>query len=350
MVAVRDPAKRVQKYRRPETWKPDLAHLNEVRWPKALDYAELPARWLALDLKLWVFLVLHSDIDRMWGEQTIHIRDIKKWSGATKSQIMESMGRLTEDWIKINTTNAGRFAGVTQESQTFRVLTAVHLSGQLLCWTFRPQMITMLTDTSDGYGRLHVEAIRRLKSYASLRLYQIACVTVHSHAKQESLVWQPDELVRFLGGKGAMPPSNLRRFVDGTMAGIRYVGAFRCNTNLIKYRRDRGLGAKRGRPIETIAFRWSKNDTEAHRARMRGAEIDAAAKRAEEARQGLERNPPPPTLLTEQQIFQQKRDADELRERRRAEWEWKKELAVRDRQAMEVRRMEGELYEEAMGS
>jgi hypothetical protein len=193
-------------------WKPDLAHRGEVRWPKSLVYATTPERWSPLDLKLWVFLVSNLDTGKMWGEHTLHIRDVKKWSLATKSQILASMSRLVDDWIDIKTSPADLFAGATGRKDSFRVLGSCRLDGQQLCWTFSPLMITSLVDVDDGYARLHVEAVRRLRTFAGLRLYQVGCFTNHSNARHHTLTWEPPE-----------------RFVDGVMADLKDVGVFwRC--------------------------------------------------------------------------------------------------------------------------
>lgn len=321
----RDHDYRYLQYRK--NWKPDLAFRQEVRFPKSLAHAEMPKGWKALDLKLAFLLVSNLNTNFMWGEHRLHIRGAKKWLNATKSQILASMKKLSSDDITINTTAAGFFQGIGADPGTFPVLVEAGIVGQQLAWTFSGAMITALVDVSGGYGRLHVEAVRRLTTVASIRLYAVACVTIHSYTNCESLKWSPAELVKFLGGKPMKDNNNLKRFIGGVLADLKHIGVF--------YRYSRAqysnLDTSRGKPISAIWFEW---DTE-YRANQWGAEIEADAKRAAadakraaEEQLELERNPPP---LTEQQVYEKQRREQDARELKRAEWELKKELAVEQR-------------------
>jgi hypothetical protein len=237
--------------------KANISKKGYIRWPRMLADCIMPPEWKPIDLKLCVLLVQKMDLDDLYGVSKIDVRDARKFLGATKTEIMDSICRLMDHPITVTYPESdpakhhvvfpnGLYLGSGRYTPC--------VSGVFdteLCWKFDTAFVNLLDDTSH-YGRVHLETVRELTSFAALRLYMKLCEVKDSHRK---LAWQPamSELMALLGC-GAMRVDNFHRRLETAMAEIERTNAFKFESKPEMWKRS---ASGRGRRISFVEFEFS---------------------------------------------------------------------------------------------
>ena len=165
--------------------KADISKLGYVRWPRILADCDIPDEWKAIDLKLFALLVQKRNKKDPYGVTRMPVRDARKFLGATKLEIMDSMCRLMDHNITVTYPESdpqeiavlfpnGMYLA---EGRSTPYVTGVW--GTEVCWKFMPEVVGMLDDNSH-YGRVHLETVRKLESLAAVKLFLKFAEVKHS--------------------------------------------------------------------------------------------------------------------------------------------------------------------------
>ncbi len=330
----------------------ELTPLDYFRLPRFLALAELPQHWGALELKLWVFLIMKWNLALPRGSSSIPIREAKRFVGATKKQLQAAMKNLAADAIITSEIDddhlvifvpgpngrRGEFTPqrVWQESFTLLEAAEINEQDQKIRWVFSSSLISRLATPADlGYGKVQFEAVRRLRRFDLLRLYMHAGVTCGTW-KERARLWEPDLLARFCGYPHNIRPDNLKRSIARAIAEIKNAGAFNDDHTRPVYTFDK---AGRGHRLAMIQFEWYGNQR-VHPTLW--AKEAAAAAECERKRVAKEIRECPPT---EREIERQREAERDRREAAREAWEAAKERIVDQRNAEFVDEM---IYKKVM--
>jgi hypothetical protein len=287
--------------------RPELTPLSYCRLPLGVALAEMPAHWTGLELRLLIFLIAYWDLNRPHGISSIPIREAKRFLGAQRAQIEAAANNLVADVIITREVDdmllvlftpglvgpRGRKyrgeltpQGVWQES--FPLLSSVLFQGESLSWDFTGTFISKLADPGRlGYGKVHFEAVHRIRSLDALRLYIVGCITVGCGLKEKDRLWQPASLARFLGYANGIRMDNIKRSVRRAIGEIKRAGAF--DDDLTKAHYDREPSG-RGHRIAAVRFTWFGDGSVVHPALSVDAAAAAERARADEHQEFIDRD------------------------------------------------------------
>lgn len=228
----------------------DVSPLGYVRWPRCLAEADMPAAWKAIHLKLLVFVAHKIDLNNPWGKHTVHWKEAREFvGGGSKLDIQSALDWLMLQRITSKTPIDMLHGGGGPESYTVLDRRGTGVFGQEMCWTLEREFVSDIADCHDGYGRVQLETVRRLKSFAALRLYLWAQMTMNARKNPMAEVWEPSRLAVFLRCNPEIRIEHLkRRVIEPAVAEITVGGMF----GLIpKYTRETNT---HGRAIKSIRF------------------------------------------------------------------------------------------------
>jgi hypothetical protein len=113
-----------------------------------------------------------------------------------------------------------------------------------------------------GYGRVQFSIVKKLNTFAALRLYFVGCVSRHTHAEAGRFRWDPAEMATFLGVPGARIDNLKDRVIPAAISAIKAAYSLPFDDTHVIYGRDAG----RGRAISMVLFAfhgspWEKQRT-----------------------------------------------------------------------------------------
>jgi Initiator Replication protein len=178
----------------------DVSAFGYVRWPRSLAEADIPAEWKAIHLKLVLFLAHKVDPNNPWGRNSLNWKEAREFpGGGRKIDIQSALDQLMLGWITSKTPVDALNGGGGDESYSVLERMSSGIDGQEMFWTMQREFVADLADCRDGYGRVHLNVIRRLESFAALRLYLWAVMTRDAHKNPLTEAWEPARLAVFLG-------------------------------------------------------------------------------------------------------------------------------------------------------
>ena len=285
----------------------ELTPLPYCRLPRFIAVAEWPQHWSGLEPRLMIFLIAKWNLNRPHGISSIPIREAKRFLGAQRAQIEAAANNLVADVIITRPVldqllvlrtpgpvgpRGKRYIGeltpmgVFQES--FPALASVRFQGEYLSWDFSDKMISKLANPVDhGYGKVHFEAVHRIRSLDALRLYIVGCITVGCGLKEKDKLWQPALLARFLGYANGIRMDNIKRSVRRAIGEIKRAGAFDNDLNTAIYDRE---PSGRGHRIAAVRFTWFGDGSVVHPALSVDAAAAAERARADEHQEFIDRD------------------------------------------------------------
>jgi hypothetical protein len=228
--------------------RPDVSMLGYVRWPRSLAEADMPPELKAIDLKLMVFVAHTIDLNNPWGKQTIHWKKIREFlGGGSKFDIEASLCRLTRWWITSKTPIDMLNGGGGDASYSVLERWSAGIEGQEMVWTLQREFVGDLVDGHDGYGRVPLNVIQKLESFAAIRLYLFQQFARDAMKKPE--IWEPERLAVFLGcAPGIRMDHFKKRVIEPAVAEINAAANF---SLIPKYVREPNT---HGRAIKSINF------------------------------------------------------------------------------------------------
>jgi hypothetical protein len=254
--------------KRPDSWAPrptyfkaETSKLGFIRWSRYLINADLPLEWKPIDIKLWLFLVSKLNLQAPHSYHRAPWREALEFCDCTKPELRDSLCRLVDHAIDLKDMDRPTISDylthpvftVVQSCEFRNEENRTDIIGHDMCWVFHPHMITALIDLEDGYARVNLAAIRKLKSFAALRIYMIAALMNHSRSVPANTLWTPAEMCRLLGRPG-MRIDNLKdRVIPDAISEIKAANGIDAKRVWTKVLYDRDPG--RGRPIKSIRFK-----------------------------------------------------------------------------------------------
>jgi hypothetical protein len=152
----------------------DVSMLGYVRWPRPLAEADMPAAWKAIHLKLLVFVACKIDLNNPWGRHTVHWKEAREFlGGGRKIDIQSALDQLMCGRITSKTPVDMLRGGGGPQTYTVLERMSSAVVGQEMFWTLQDEFVSDLADCYYGYGRVQLETVRKLESFAALRLYLV---------------------------------------------------------------------------------------------------------------------------------------------------------------------------------
>jgi Initiator Replication protein len=228
----------------------DVSAFGYVRWPRSLAEADMPSGWKAIDLKLVLFLAHKIDLNDPWGRHTLHWKEAREFlGGGRKIDIQSSLDRLMYGRITSKTPIDMLHGGGGDETYTPLERMSANIDGQEMFWSLQREFVSDLADCRDGYGRVHLNVVRQLESFAALRLYLWAVMTRDAHKNPLTEAWEPARLAVFLGCDPGIRMDHLKsRVIEPAVAEVNAAASFPLYSHYIRETNTHG------RAIKSIQF------------------------------------------------------------------------------------------------
>jgi hypothetical protein len=200
----------------------DVSMLGYVRWPRSLAEADLPKSWELIDLKLMIFLAHKLDLKDPWGRHTLHWKKAREFlGGGRKIDIQSSLDRLMCGRITSKTPVDMLHGGGGPQTYTVLERMSSAVVGREMFWTLQQEFVSDLADCYYGYGRVQLNVVRKLESFAALRLYLWSTMTRDAHKNPLTEAWEPERLASFLGCDPGIRMDHLKsRVIEPAVAEI----------------------------------------------------------------------------------------------------------------------------------